>query len=235
MSEKNCDSFKRLPSGSTTDTESCKMGEREGGAVAWFTVLGSILVYYASFGVMNSFGFFQNFYHTEFLHETPLSQIALIGTMQMALMNSLAVVSGALCDLYGVKVSICSGSPRLSLPLTQLVFVRWFWCRDNIGFDSAFFSSTEPILGRLYDARPVDGLNYSVWSSAGADSRRPTLQGETSSSHGACDDRFRSRWNRIPLDVREITAQCWLLKCLAPSFCEDWVSGGTCWKSIIRG
>lgn len=129
MSEKNCDSFKRLPSGSTTDTESCKMGEREGGAVAWFTVLGSILVYYASFGVMNSFGFFQNFYHTEFLHETPLSQIALIGTMQMALMNSLAVVSGALCDLYGVKYLYAgSGAGTISaLILLSFLQPNRFW------------------------------------------------------------------------------------------------------------
>ncbi|KAH9868782.1 hypothetical protein J1614_007856 [Plenodomus biglobosus] len=131
MSEKNCDIFKRLPSESTTDTKSssCELREREGGVVAWSTVLGSILVYYASFGVMNSFGFFQNYYQTDFLHETPLSQIALIGTMQMALMNSLAAVSGALCDQYGVKYLYAGSGAGTILALVLLSFLQpgRFW------------------------------------------------------------------------------------------------------------
>lgn len=105
MSEKDGDSFVRLPSDSSTDFESCELKEREGGSAAWLTVLGSILVYYASFGVMNSFGFFQSYYSSNFLANTPTSTIAFIGTLQMALMNSMAAVSGALCDQYGVKVS----------------------------------------------------------------------------------------------------------------------------------
>jgi len=105
MSVKNCDSFDDIPLGSTDDTESCQVPEREGGSAGWLTVGGSILVYYASFGVMNSFGFFQNYYKNDFLKDSPVAAIAFIGTMQMALMNSLAAVSGALCDQYGVKVS----------------------------------------------------------------------------------------------------------------------------------
>jgi MFS family permease len=53
---------------------------------------------------MNSFGFFQNYYSSTFLKQTPTSTIAFIGTVQMALMNLLAALSGALCDRYGVKV-----------------------------------------------------------------------------------------------------------------------------------
>lgn len=105
MAEKTMDTFGRHNTESTTDTESCKLQEREGGRAAWLTVAGSILVYYASFGVMNSFGFFQNYYSSDFLRETPPSTIAFIGTVQMALMNLLAALSGALCDRYGVKVS----------------------------------------------------------------------------------------------------------------------------------
>jgi MFS family permease len=67
-------------------------------------VAGSILVYYASFGVMNSFGFSQNYYSSDFLKQTSPSTIAFVGTLQMALMNFLAALSGALCDRYGVKV-----------------------------------------------------------------------------------------------------------------------------------
>ncbi|KAF2845334.1 MFS general substrate transporter [Plenodomus tracheiphilus IPT5] len=129
MSEKSCDSLEHLPSESTTDTESCEVKEREGGGAAWFTVLGSILVYYASFGVMNSFGFFQNYYKDEYLKDTPSSQIALIGTMQMALMNSLAAVSGALCDQYGVKYLYVGSGAGTTMALIVLSFLQpgQFW------------------------------------------------------------------------------------------------------------
>ena len=90
---------------SVTDTESSESKERETSRPAYLTILGSILVCYASSGLTSSFGFFQDFYSHEFLRETPNASIAFIGTLQMALTNLMAAVSGALCDQYGVKVS----------------------------------------------------------------------------------------------------------------------------------
>jgi MCP family monocarboxylic acid transporter-like MFS transporter 10 len=104
MFEKN-PSCNEPPSNISIDSESRELKRREGGRTAWLTVLGSILVYYSSFGILNSFGFFQNYYANDFLKGSPVSTIAFIGTVQMALMNSLAAVSGAICDRYGVKVS----------------------------------------------------------------------------------------------------------------------------------
>jgi MCP family monocarboxylic acid transporter-like MFS transporter 10 len=104
MSAKTSSYNLHRPSESTTDLESRELKNQEGGRAAWLTVIGSILVYYSSFGILNSFGFFQNYYTNDFLKSSPVSTIAFIGTVQMALMNSLAAVSGALCDRYGVKV-----------------------------------------------------------------------------------------------------------------------------------
>jgi hypothetical protein len=104
----------RRPSECTTDTESCTLKHFEGGRAAWCTVAGSALVYYASFGIMNSFGFFQDFYTQSFLKDTPPTTIAFCGTLQMFLMNSLAAISGALCDRYGVKVVFLSSLPSNS-------------------------------------------------------------------------------------------------------------------------
>ncbi|KAL6703697.1 hypothetical protein ACN47E_009391 [Coniothyrium glycines] len=111
MVEKDSDiSHGRAPE-SSSDVESGDGKQHEGGWAAWLTVAGSILVYYASFGIMNSFGFFQNYYTSEFLRNTPTSTIAFVGTLQMALMNSLAAISGAMCDRYGVKyLYLCSGT-----------------------------------------------------------------------------------------------------------------------------
>ena len=104
MSGKNFDIIRRRPSESTTDTEPYKLKHCEGGRAAWCTVAGSVLVYYSSFGIMNSFGFFQDYYTHDFLKDTPASTVAFCGTLQMFLMNTLAAVSGALCDRYGVTV-----------------------------------------------------------------------------------------------------------------------------------
>lgn len=107
MTDKIISNVEYRASDASTDAESCELKKHEGGFAAWLTVVGSILVYYASFGIMNSFGFFQNYYANEYLQNTPTATIAFIGTLQMALMNSLAAISGALCDRHGVKVSVC--------------------------------------------------------------------------------------------------------------------------------
>lgn len=106
MDEKMISNLDRRPSYGTTDTESCKPRQQEGDYIAWFTVIGSVLIYHAASCLMNSFGFFQNYYSKEFLHHTPAATIAFIGTLQMSLSNIFASISGALCDRYGVRVSI---------------------------------------------------------------------------------------------------------------------------------
>ncbi|ETS74031.1 hypothetical protein PFICI_13897 [Pestalotiopsis fici W106-1] len=75
----------------------------EGGKQAWLAVAGSFLVYFASFGVVNSFGYFQNFYQQEYLQDSSPSTISFIGTLQITLMYLSGAPAGALFDLYGSK------------------------------------------------------------------------------------------------------------------------------------
>lgn len=77
---------------------------QEGGTRAWLTVVGSALVYFASFGFMNSFGYFQDFYQANYLSNYPPSTIAFIGTLQLSLMYIMGSVAGSLFDSYGLKV-----------------------------------------------------------------------------------------------------------------------------------
>lgn len=76
----------------------------EGGAQAWLAIAGSFLVYFASFGVVNSFGFFQTFYQQDYLKNYSPSAISFIGTLQITLMYLSGSVAGALFDVYGSKV-----------------------------------------------------------------------------------------------------------------------------------
>ncbi|KAL8826254.1 MAG: hypothetical protein Q9191_003921, partial [Dirinaria sp. TL-2023a] len=78
--------------------------EKEGSVDAWLTVAGSGLVYFASFGFINSFGFFQDFYQSNFLSDYAPSKIAFIGTLQVTLMYLIGPVAGALFDAFGLKV-----------------------------------------------------------------------------------------------------------------------------------
>lgn len=76
----------------------------EGGVEAWLTVAGSALVYFASFGIINTFGFFQDYYLSSFLSSYPPSTVAFIGTLQITLLYLLGPVAGALFDAFGLKV-----------------------------------------------------------------------------------------------------------------------------------
>ncbi|KAJ4383996.1 hypothetical protein N0V86_000840 [Didymella sp. IMI 355093] len=81
MSEKFHNGIERRASDSTADSETCVIKEeREGDVAAWLTVVGSILVYYSSMGILNSFGFFNTYYSNGFLKNTPTSTIAFIGS-----------------------------------------------------------------------------------------------------------------------------------------------------------
>lgn len=76
----------------------------EGGARAWLSILGSFLVYFASFGVANSFGYFQTFYQLDYLKDYTPSVISFIGTIQITLLYLTGSIAGALFDSYGLKV-----------------------------------------------------------------------------------------------------------------------------------
>lgn len=76
----------------------------EGDVRAWLAILGSFLVYFASFGVANSFGYFQTFYQLEYLPDSSPSVISFIGTIQITLLYLTGSVAGALFDSYGFKV-----------------------------------------------------------------------------------------------------------------------------------
>ncbi|KAF1976428.1 MFS general substrate transporter [Bimuria novae-zelandiae CBS 107.79] len=96
----------------------------EGGLRAWFTVVGSSLVYFATFGIINSFGFFQDYYEHAYLQGVPATTISFVGTLQITLMNVFAAPAGALFDCYGLDAlyvfsGICSSGALLGLSFTQ--------------------------------------------------------------------------------------------------------------------
>lgn len=110
-----------------TAPEECKQQQQqqqEGGLRAWLTVVGSALIYFASFGFMNSFGYFQDFYQADYLSGYSSSTIAFIGTLQISLMYFVGPVAGALFDSYGFKRLYLVGALGCCCSFVGLSFSR---------------------------------------------------------------------------------------------------------------
>ncbi|KAF7312629.1 MFS monocarboxylate [Mycena indigotica] len=84
-------------------------GEKEfpdGGLRAWGTVFGAFMINFSCYGVVTSFGVFEQYYSTHQLSTSPLSAIAWIGSLQLALVLLMGCVSGPLFDAGYLKPMI---------------------------------------------------------------------------------------------------------------------------------
>ncbi|KAF3927919.1 hypothetical protein ABW20_dc0106983 [Dactylellina cionopaga] len=70
----------------------------DGGLKAWTQVFGAFFLFFASWGFVNAFGVYQNYYTTEHLKGTPASNISWIGSIQGFLLMFIGVLTGPLYD-----------------------------------------------------------------------------------------------------------------------------------------
>ncbi|KAI6037517.1 MFS general substrate transporter [Pisolithus marmoratus] len=70
----------------------------EGGQQAWLTVLGGFLVLFCTFGTVQSFGVYQDYYSRVLLSERTASDISWIGSMQTFLLFAGGLPTGKLFD-----------------------------------------------------------------------------------------------------------------------------------------
>lgn len=147
--------------------------DREGGLRAWLCVAGSFLVYFASFSIMNSFGFSQSFYQLDYLSDYLPSEIAFIGTLQTALIYLTGSFAGALFDVYGLKVSFPIIWPHLltsSVVSISIRRVRWS-CISRC----TFLHQSTPHMAAISCAITVFRCHSRLWSAACSHCRWPIL------------------------------------------------------------
>ncbi|TBU46221.1 monocarboxylate permease [Dichomitus squalens] len=82
----------------------------DGGREAWTVVLGSSLALFASAGMINTYGTFQNYYETTLLPSSSSSIISLIGSLQIFFLYFLGTITGRIFDAYGTSVLIPAGT-----------------------------------------------------------------------------------------------------------------------------
>ncbi|OJZ83018.1 hypothetical protein ASPFODRAFT_83516 [Aspergillus luchuensis CBS 106.47] len=78
----------------------------EGGFRAWMVVLGAFCILFCTFGYLNTWGAYQDYYVTHQLSDYSSSALAWIGSVQVFLLYGGGVVGGPLFDRYGAKVII---------------------------------------------------------------------------------------------------------------------------------
>ncbi|KAL6230885.1 hypothetical protein BDW75DRAFT_248293 [Aspergillus navahoensis] len=76
----------------------------DGGARAWTVALGAGGVLFCTFGYVNAFGVYQDYYITHQLSNYSASDIAWIGSVQTFFLFGSGLVGGPLFDRYGAKV-----------------------------------------------------------------------------------------------------------------------------------
>ncbi|KAK7675853.1 hypothetical protein QCA50_021210, partial [Cerrena zonata] len=92
----------------------------EGGVQAWLAVMGGFLTLFASFGIINAYGVFQEYYSTTLLTNTSSSVISLIGSLQLFILYGLSPIIGRIFDTYGPSILLPLGSVIIVLSLMLL-------------------------------------------------------------------------------------------------------------------
>ncbi|KAF5337652.1 hypothetical protein D9758_013010 [Tetrapyrgos nigripes] len=98
----------RTPESSGVDIEAIEYPD--GGREAWLVVFGSFLALFATWGVINSYGVFNDYYATVLLPNTSSSTLSLIGALQLFFLYGFSPVVGRIFDLYGSGVLLPLGS-----------------------------------------------------------------------------------------------------------------------------
>ncbi|KAJ5783765.1 uncharacterized protein N7518_009442 [Penicillium psychrosexuale] len=86
----------------------------EGGLRAWMVVLGAFCVSFSTFGYMNAFGVYQDYYTEHFISNETSSTISWIGSVQVCFLFAGSLIGGPLFDRYGAVV--------IHIPAVTIVF-----------------------------------------------------------------------------------------------------------------
>ena len=84
------------------------------GLHAWLNVLGAFMVFFNTWGILNTFGVFQTYYESGVLFQESSSNISWVGAMQAFLVMIGGLVSGPLYD----KGKLSDSRPVLTLRST---------------------------------------------------------------------------------------------------------------------
>ncbi|KAF5377386.1 hypothetical protein D9757_009705 [Collybiopsis confluens] len=104
--------------------ESNPYGPPDGGREAWSTVFGTTLVAFGTFGMVNAYGAFADFYNEEYLTNYSATIISMVGAVQVFVMYFLAGTSGAVFDSIGPRYLIPGSGIVVTLAMFMLSITK---------------------------------------------------------------------------------------------------------------
>ncbi|CAE6412108.1 unnamed protein product [Rhizoctonia solani] len=96
----------------------------DGGGTAWATVAGAWLILFCSFGYVNAFGVYQDYYTRIYMTNKTSSEIAWIGSTQLCLQFLMGLVSGKLFDEGYFHTTVGVGSLLYAFCLFMLSLAK---------------------------------------------------------------------------------------------------------------
>ncbi|KAH4055415.1 hypothetical protein HBI37_021500 [Parastagonospora nodorum] len=98
-----------------------------GGLKAWLQVLGSWMLFFNTWGILNTFGVYQTYYESGVLFKTTSSNIAWIGSIQALAMLATGAFAGPLYDRGYFRWLLIVGSLGVVLGHMLLSLVATYW------------------------------------------------------------------------------------------------------------
>ena len=98
-----------------------------GGLVAWLQVLGSFMLFFNTWGFLNTFGVFQTYYESGALFSESSSNIAWIGGIQAYMLLTVSFFSGPIYDRGYLRTLVSVGSLAIVFGLMMLSISKTYW------------------------------------------------------------------------------------------------------------
>ncbi|KAH8826443.1 major facilitator superfamily domain-containing protein [Flagelloscypha sp. PMI_526] len=120
----DCSTFVHAEEGGKTELKSESLDQStispppDGGLRAWLVVLGTVLVSFSTFGIINAFGAFADFYKAVYLSDYPATLVSMIGALQVCINYIFAGLAGAILDSKG---------PEYMVPISGVVVTFAFF------------------------------------------------------------------------------------------------------------
>lgn len=99
----------------------------DSGVVAWLHVLGSFMLYFNTWGIMNAFGVYQNYYESGDLFSTSSSNISWVGSIGSFLLLAMGVVVGPIYDRGYLRVILIFGTFMIVFGHMMLSLCHEYW------------------------------------------------------------------------------------------------------------
>ncbi|KAJ5090053.1 hypothetical protein N7532_008737 [Penicillium argentinense] len=146
-----------------------------GGLQAWLTVLALFCVFVNSWGILTTFGAFQEYYQTELLADQSPSAISWVGSIQATLIPMVGIVSGPLVDSGYIRALTVVGSfltvfgmmmTSLATEYYQVLLAQGFCV--GLGGGIAYIPALTVVSTSFTTKRPIAIGIASIGSSVGA-------------------------------------------------------------------